>query len=114
MKLPKFFEKKEDKATIEKEFDSRKWEAMQNLKAATTPEDKAKWAELLKTLYQTEIAKNASEQKKSVWESETARVLLAGGFGTLQILLILYGEDVGGKLMNGRVAQYITKLRNRV
>ena len=114
MKLPKFFKKTEDKPSMEKEFDQRKWEAMNGLKNAKTPEEKAEWAKLLKDLYQTEIAKNASEQKKSIWESETARVLIAGGFGTLQILLILYGEDVGGKLMNGRVAQYIMKLRNRV
>lgn len=114
MKLAKFFSKKEEKPTMASEFDARKWEAMQNLKAAETAEEKAKWAELLKTLYQTEIAKSASEQKKSVWESETARVLLAGGFGTLQILLILYGEDVGGKLLSGRPAQWITKLRSRV
>jgi len=115
MRLPKFFrKKKDDTPTMDCEFDSRKWEAMQKLKEADTPEEKAKWAELLKTLYQTEIAKEASEQKKSIWESETVRVLLAGGFGTLQIILILYGEDACGKLINGRCAQYITKLRNRV
>lgn len=115
MKLPKFFNKKTEKTRdMSAQFDERKWEAMQNLKNAETPEEKAKWAELLKTLYQTEIAKSASEQKKSWFESETIRVLIAGGFGTAQILLILYGEDVGGKLMNGRVAQYIMKLRNRV
>ena len=115
MKLPKFFKKdKEVTKDMNTELDSRKWEAMKKLRDAETPEEKAKWAELLRTYYQTEIAKNASEQKKSWFESETVRVLLAGGFGTLQILLILYGEDVGGKIMNGRVAQYIMKLRNRV
>ena len=114
MNLPKIFKKKDEQPTMESEFDARKWEAMKALRDATTAEEKTKWAELLKSLYQTEIAGNAAKQKKSLWESETARVLLAGGFGTLQILLILYGEDVGGKLMNGRVAQYIMKLRGRV
>lgn len=113
MKLPKFF-KKEKKATVEEEFSQEIYEAVQKLKAAETPEEKQKWAELLKTYHQTEVAANAAKQKKSWLESETVRVLIAGGFGTLQILLILYGEDVGGRLMNGRVAQYITKLRNRV
>lgn len=115
MKLPKFFKKdKEVAKDMNAELDSRKWEAMEKLRDAETPEEKAKWADLLRTYYQTEIASNAAKQKKSWFESETVRVLLAGGFGTLQILLILYGEDVGGKLMNGRVAQYIMKLRNRV
>lgn len=114
MQLPKIFKKKEEPATMAKEFDARKWEAMEKLKDAKTPEEKAKWADLLKSYYQTEIAANAAEQKKSWFESETIRVLIAGGFGTLQILLVLYGEDVAGKLMNGRLAQYIMKLRNRV
>lgn len=115
MKLPKFFNRKKEAAKdMSAEFDARKWEAMEALKNASDPEEKAKWAELLKTYYQTEIAANGAKQKKSWLESETVRVLIAGGFGTAQILLILYGEDVGGKLMNGRVAQYIMKLRNRV
>ena len=115
MKLPKFFNKnKEQVKDMGVELDARKWEAMEKLREAETPEEKAKWADLLRTYYQTEIASNAAKQKKSWMESETVRVLLAGGFGTLQILLILYGEDVAGKLMNGKPGQFIMKLRNRV
>lgn len=113
MKLPKFF-KKAEQSNMKKEFDQRTWEAMQKLKNAETPEEKEKWANLLKTIYQAEIASEAVKQKKSWWESETVRVMIAGGFGIAQIGMILYGEDVHGKLMNGKVAQYIMKLRNRV
>lgn len=113
MKLPKFFRKKECD-DLDEEYLARVKEAMEKLRDAETPEEKQKWADLLKTLHQAEIAANGAKQRKSWMESETVRVLLAGGFGIVQIVLILYGEDFGGKIMNGRCAQYITKLRNRV
>lgn len=113
IRLPKFM-KKEKGPNIDTEFSLRIFDAMNRMKEAETPEEQKEWAEVLKGLYQAEVAKAAAEQKKHWWkDSEVVKVLLAGGFGLAQIGLILYGEDVGGKLLNGKAAQFIMKLRNR-
>lgn len=75
------------------------------------PEVRKQLAENLKAIRQAEIAEAAAKQKKSIWSRIDPNVLLAGGFGTAQILIILFGEKAGS-LLNGRCAGFITKMKN--